>query len=95
MTEIGKAIVNALDNHSGWVQGSCTINNTELGLSIWTANVPILDLRVHHPEGISLSLHDKWFIFFAIDRRNAKNLLEKLGLKDKSMKKVVGIKDNK
>lgn len=82
MTELGKAIVKSLDNDSGWVQGEYVIENEKLGISIWTANIPVLNINTWLPKNISLSIHDKWCIFLAIKRRNTKNILEKLGLKD-------------
>ena len=82
MTEVGKAIVKSLDNDSSWAQGEYVIENEKLGIRIWTANIPVLNINIWHPKNVPLSFHDKWCIFFAINRRNTKNILEKLSLKD-------------
>lgn len=50
--------------YSDWVisTGGWKIENEELGIAIWTSNVPIFDTNFH-PEPLKLSLYDKYRLY--------------------------------
>lgn len=87
MTDVGKEIVNALENIGGWEQSSCTIDNDILELSIWTENTPFLSTHVYRPIGVVLSFHDKWCIYQAIKKCNVKMLINKIKSVDETRNK--------
>jgi hypothetical protein len=82
-----KALVNSLvkslaENHDEWRFGRHTAENKRTGIEIWTANIPLLDICLHHPVKVRLSICDRVRIYRAIEAckvAKAMAMIEKTG----------------
>ena len=59
-----------------WVFGEHTAVNKDWGISLWIANVPILNLVVYQPTEVSFSLLGKIKLYRAMNQCRAASLLK-------------------
>jgi len=59
-----------------WAFGEYTAENNEWGISLWIANVPILNLGVYKPTEVSFSLIGKIRLYRALNQCRAASLLK-------------------
>lgn len=72
-----EVIIESLTNNSGdWVFNGFTADNDILGLSIWIANIPILNTVIHKGPPLSLNLFDKYNIWRAIKKCAANQVVD-------------------
>ena len=59
-----------------WVFGQYTADNKDWGITLWTANIPILSIGIHKPTEVSFSLIGKIRLYRAINKCRAESLLK-------------------
>lgn len=73
-------LIDDLKNNDWFVCNTgCTLRNKRNNVSVWIANVPVLETNVYNPAPMSLSIIHKWKLYqavkVAINNSIAKELL--------------------
>lgn len=62
-------LIRSLKNESDdWGFDKYTCDNKKWGLSLWTANIPVLNLSIYRPIEMSFSLSDKIRIYILLSK---------------------------
>jgi hypothetical protein len=73
VNELIKSLTTEVDN---WEFGNYTAINSDWGISIWIANVPIFDLEVYEPTKVCFSIWDRIRIYKALSECRALKIIK-------------------
>lgn len=66
MNTVGKVIELLKDPKEMWEFDNHTAINKVRGLSVWIANVPVLNTNLYHPCELNIGLIDRWRLWQAV-----------------------------
>lgn len=63
---VGKVIELLKDPKEMWEFDNYTAINKVRGLSVWIANIPVLNTNLYHPCKLNIGLIDRWRLWQAV-----------------------------